>query len=367
MPSGQLLYVSANTLFAQAMTASLEPIGGPVPLVEGVSFSQGTSGIAKYGVSENGTLVFISAGSNTGNDLVWVDRNGATEKIGAPTGHYEYPRLSPDGTRIAVHDPTGERDIFIWDSARNLLSKLTEGPDDDSMPIWTPDGRSLVYRSVHDTQGGLYKRSADGTGAVERLSNTVAVPYEVLPDGRILAGLTPENRTNAALVIVTPGSDAKPKVLMPDNPSRHFNAALSPDGRWLAYVSNEGGTVDQVHVRPFPTVAAGHWQVSSGAGSKPAWSRSGTELFYSADTVDGPRMFVVPVHTTAGSARFNYGPPTQLFSVSNYTFTLFFRPYDLSHDDQKFLMVLRRGSNSPIESITIVTHWFDEVRVKMKW
>ena len=363
LSTGHLVYVANDTLFAQKMTSSLAATGGPVPMVEGVQFSVNTTGVGRYAISDNGTLSFVPGSSEGRNELVWVDRKGNVENIGARMQPYTYPRLSPDGKRIAVSNGGVSGDIFIWDIERKLLSPLTQGPEDDDFVEWTADSRHVIYRSSRaGSAADLFKRAADGTGSVEQLTQTPddELPYAVLPDGRVVLNVTAPGRIDLLMHLFTPGG-GKPVPLAAGPNRRDYLGTVSPDGRWIAYVSDENGAQNEVHVRPFPNTGAGHWQISSGGGNKPAWSRSGRELFFTAR--NPTRLFSVPVQASTGPT-FSYGAPAALLDVSTYRFNQVGRPYDLSLDDQRFLMVSRPGQTAEDQTIIIVTHWIDELKAK---
>ena len=368
LASGHLVYVSDNTLFAQPMSPSLEPLGGAVPMVEGVQFSLNTTGVGRYGVSDTGALVFVPGSGEVSNELAWVDRKGNLEKIGAPIRAYEYPRLSPNGARIVVSESTGDRDLLVWDIANRILSKLTQGPEDDDYPIWTRDSRYVVFSSNSPGSApDLFRRAADGTGSLEQLTKTPAGegPYAFLPDGRLLISYDPPGSAGVNDIRVhalTLGDESNSEPLIPGSTAVQYNAEISPDGRWLAYVSREGSTTTEVHVRPYPNTDTGHWQITSGGGNKPAWSRSGKELFYTATG----RLHVVPVQTSPGNPMFAYGASTVLLNVNALRFNITGRPYDLSLDDQRFLVVTRSVQAIEDQTVVIVTHWFEELEAKAR-
>ena len=368
LASGHLVWVSANTLYAQAMSPALEALGGPVPMVEGVQFSLNTTGVGRYAIADSGALAYVPGSSDVTNELAWVDRKGNVEKIGAPIRSYEYPRLSPDGTRIVANESSGDRDLLLWDIARRTLSKLTEGPDDDDYPIWTRDSRYVVFSSnAGSNPSDLFRRAADGTGRLEQLTNTPEgeAPYAFLPDGRLLISHDPPGDrgvNDIRLHVLSLGAEQKSQPLIAGASAVQWNAEISPDGRWLAYVSVEGSTTAEVHVRPYPNTDGGHWQITSGGGSKPAWSRSGKELFYAATG----RLHAIPVLTSPGSSTFAYGPSTSLLDVNAFRFNVMGRPYDLSLDDQRFLVVTRPVQAVEDQTIIIVVHWLEELRSKVR-
>jgi Tol biopolymer transport system component len=372
LTGGYLTWMRESTLLAQAIDVStLQLAGGPVPLVEGIRVAIGT-GTGQMDVSDSGTLVFAPGVSNSRNDLVWVDRSGREEPTGAPPQSYTYPRISPEGTRVATQTSELDVDIWIWDLQRKTMTKLTSGPQIDQYPVWTPDGKSVIFRSG-PTGGGqtdLYRRNADGTGGVEKLTDTpfAETAQLVTKDGlHILARRAASDSTpEGALVFgpLKPGATLEP-VLGSSLPA-HSNGELSPDGRWLAYQSREGSTTAEIHVRPFPATDSGHWQITSGGGVKPMWSHSGRELFY--QTANPPGLMRVRVTTAPGGNAFTYtSPPETVLNVERYFTGLVGRAYDISLDDRRFLLV-RASDTTAAErpSLTIVVHWLEEVRARVK-
>ncbi len=187
LPTGHLVYALEDGLFAVAFDADrLAVRGGPVSMVQGV-MRAGTSASANYGVSDDGTLVYAT-GAGAANALVWVDRQGREEPLAAPPRAYTYPRLSPDGTRIALHVRDEQNDIWIWDLARETLTRLTFDPGADRVPIWAPDGGRVAFSSQRDgSQGSLFWQAADGTGTAEPLTDNPTTgqhfPTAFAPDG----------------------------------------------------------------------------------------------------------------------------------------------------------------------------------------
>jgi hypothetical protein len=183
----------------------------------------------------------------------------------------------------------------------------------------------------------------------------------VLPDGRILARLImAQNR----LFLIPPGAGATPEPLLDEAIPNQNTGAVSPDGRWLAYASTEGSTRSEIHVRPFPKTDSGHWRVSTDSGFRPLWSRSGRELFYHATNPD--RMMRVEVFPDKNGA-FAFGTPAALMNLDGFDTGSPFGPdWDISLDDQRFLMVVPEGDGRPRASLTVVTNWFDELRSRVK-
>ena len=371
LPTGHLIWMRDNTLYAQAIDlASLQLAGGRVPMVEHVRQAV-TSGTGQFQVSDDGTLVFAPDLGGATADLVWVDRAGREESTGAPAQSYTYPRLSPDGTQIVAATTEGDADLWIWDLARKIPRKLTSGPDTDLYPVWTPDNRAIVFRS--GPSGGqidLYRRMADGTGTLERVTETAEAetPQMAFPDGRVLVRITASDIAPRGVISILPSAKgAKPEPVFATLPAAQTSAEISPDGHWIAYQSPEGSLRDEVHVRPFPNTDGGHWQVSSGGGDKPVWDRSGRELYFHGVGAAGSRLMRVDVQPWRAGGPFVYGTPELLFDVTKYTLASIGRNYDVSPDGKRFLLIKPAGAdNTTSQSLTIVTGWFDELRARAK-
>ncbi len=215
---------------------------------------------------------------------MWVDRQGRETPIPAPPRAYVYPRLSPDGTRIAVYAGDQEADIWVWDLGRTTLTRATFDPGLDIYPVWTPDGRRVIFSSERAGARNLFWQAADGTGAVERLTespnqqNATAVS----PDGRRLIFTETAPKTGEDVMQMDLDGTRRVTPLV-QSPFAERNGVVSPDGRWLAYEANDSGRFE-IWVRPFPEVNSGHWQVSTAGGTRPLWARSGQELFYVSPT-----------------------------------------------------------------------------------
>ena len=359
VPTGHLVYaVSDGSVSAVPFDAtSLEVTGTPRPLLEAVSV-KGT-GAANLSISDNGRLVYASSeGSGVASSLVWVDRDGREDRIDAPSRTYLNLRISPDGMRVAVDIRDRENDIWVWNLPSGPLTRLTFDSGFDQLGHWTPDGKRVVFSSVRGDMSGIYWKAADGTGTAERLpagGSTFPRVLAVTPDGtRVLAARINAGR-GSDLFTVTLDDDHTSETVSETVLSREFNersAALSPDGAWLAYESNESGPYE-VYVRPFPDVEAGKWQVSTAGGQAPLWSRDGTELFYRASN----RLMVVAVQTDPSFSR---GTPQTLFEGT------FSAGYDISPDG-RFLMI-KRGDELNEEAssqVNIVLNWFEELKARV--
>ena len=364
--AGLLIYAAAGSLRAVRFDpAKLEVVSDPVPLLDQVTTV--ASGAAEYTVSRTGALVYVPAGATSFSgggalrSLVWMDRRGHEEAIPAPPRSYVSPRLSPDGTKIAIDARDQENDIWIFDLARKTLTRLTIDPAIDGYPVWTPDGRRIIFESTRTGIFNVYSQAADGTGAIEALtkSQNPVWPFSISPDGtRLVLHETAQKTGNDLDVLVLDGK-SRPEPLI-QTPFSEEHGEISPDGRWLAYESNESGQ-PQVYVRPFPNVNAGHWQVSPAGGTKPVWAHSGKELFY----LSGRAMMAVQVQTTSG---FVAGNPTKLFDGTYFAGGTA-RVYDVSRDGQKFLMIREQqataDSTTAPASMIVVLNWVEELKQRV--
>src|SRR5262249_48313074 len=261
-------------------------------------------------------------------------------------------------------------DIWIWDLTRETLTRLTSDPGNDAEPVWTPDSRRLLFSSTRTGVAALHWQAADGTGTADRLTTSAIAPTSVTPDGTGVVGSATPPKTQWDVVLfplASPASRAEPSPSpgaglsrvepLIQTPFIERNAEISPDGRFLAYESNESGR-NEIYVRPFPEVERGRWQVSTGGGTQAAWARNGRELFY----LDGSnRLTAVPVQTT--SATFSAGNPIRLFDRA-YTTPVGFRTYDVSPDGQRFLMI-KDDQNATAASMVVVEHWSEELKARM--
>jgi serine/threonine-protein kinase len=364
LPSGQLVYIHDGTLLGVPFDVkNLTVTGGPVPLVEGVTETT-TSMAGQFAVSSDGTLAFRpgAAGATAQRVLAWVDRQGHEETLPAKPRAYLYPRLSPDGTKIAVNSTDEENDVWVFDLAKDTLTRLTFGPAFDYHPAWTPDNKYLLFSSGPSTGTSpkdIFRKAADGTGTTEALTQHLegGYPLSLTPDGKSLVF---RKLSTPGLFVLPLEPKGEAHALTADPKFTEYNGEISPDGRWIAYDSNESGRYE-VYVRPFPAVDSGRWQISSDGGSNPVWSRSGRELFFATAA---NRMFAVPI---PAGATFTYGRPQTLFDTTAYVIGLNSRHFDISADGKRFLMLKEAGSGDKAArpSIVVVSHWFDEVKARM--
>jgi len=359
---GHLVYAAAGTLRAVAFDlATLETRGTPVPVVPDVVTTG--AGAVDAVTAGDGTLAYVSGNvAGTSRTLVWVDRQGRETPIPAPPRTYLYPRLSPDGTRVAVSAGDQENDIWVWDLGRTTLTRATYDPGLDTFPVWTPDGHRLLFSSDSTGPRNLYWQAADGTGAVERLTES---PNQqngaaVAPDGRrlIFTETAPKTAEDVMQVELDGTRRVTPLV---QSPFAERNGIVSPDGRWLAYEANDSGR-QEIYVRPYPEVNSGHSQVSTAGGTRPLWARNAQELFYASPTGALMRVGVERASLWAATT------PTLLVKEGYYTTPgapFLGRTYDISPDGQRFLMIKESGGSDQTavpSSLIVVQHWTEELK-----
>ncbi len=339
----RLVFVREGVLHTAPFDLSrLALTGSAVPILEGVLHSTGSgsparnSGAAQYAVSPVGTLVFARGGAQplARTRPVWLDRRGKAEALQVPEGYYARPRLSPDGSRLAVtHTAEGRREatrIWVLDLARGAFSPVPgEG---FSSPVWTADGQRLVFRGTKPP--GLYGAPADGTGEPELLREAAGGVQmgSVTPDGALLAYVDRATGTGLDIWLLPLAGDRTPRPWLKTSASEN-HPELSPDGRWIAYTSNVSDR-NEVYVQPFPGPEGGRHQVSLGGGQSPLWSRDGRELFFMTDA--RPRQLMgVDVRTAPA---FTVGAPRQLVA-RDLAMPGGSSSYDASPDGRRFLVL----------------------------
>jgi eukaryotic-like serine/threonine-protein kinase len=258
----------------------LEVKGSPAVIVEGVRGSAPT-GAMQFALSSVRTAAYVPDPLTLNRTLVWVDRRGAeTPILSAGSRPFAQPRISPDGARVAMEIGGQDQAIWIWEFTRGTLTRLTFGRSLDLQPRWAADGRRILYSSGYSEDRGVFWKATDGTGAAERLTrgNDARQPRSVTPDGKWMLVAGSSAATAFDLNVVPLEGDHRTQPLL-RGPSNEVNGEISPDGRWIAYQSDESGRTE-IYVRPFPDVDMGRWQVSAAGGLAPRWSREGRELFF---------------------------------------------------------------------------------------
>ena len=355
VPSGHIVYARAGSLMAVPFDLPrLQISGEPVPVLEGLVTTAVTSGGAEYDVAPNGLLAYVPGTARAPeSSLVWVDRQGVARKLPAPLNNYSRPRISPDGKLMAVQiHSNGPSDVWVYDFGRNTLTRLTFAGN-NADPVWTADGRKLIYRSIKGTPSFQW-RAADGSGAEQTLLKldvdvTGAVPFSVSPNDKILLY---SHRGPAGMAVTYTLSLDGRGTTRPYSQSTNqmVDSEFSPDGRWVAYASNESGR-QEVYVQPFPG-PGGKWMISTSGGAFPRWSRNGHELFY----LDGYKVMSVAVETNPA---FKAGTPRLLFENSSYGSL---GDYDVAPDGKHFVMITQEDVNATPNGLNVVLNWTEELK-----
>jgi hypothetical protein len=353
-----------------------EVIGDSITGFESVAVS--INGAANYAVSRRGDLLYVpgsvTTATTSSRSLVWVNRKGVeTPIIGAPPGGYAMARIDPGGTRIVLDIRDQTNDIWIYDIARRTPDPLDRDAAQDMSPLWTPDGKHVIWTSTR-TSGNpnLFRKPVDGTGRAERLTSspTNQFPTSITRDGATVAlfgaALAPENLVDIFTVAIG-SADAKAEPVVASR-GRDFGGEISPDGRWLAYHSDESGEY-QVYVRPFPDAQAGRrWTLSAAGGTRAAWARDGHELFY----LDRDGMLTSVAMPMVGTS-LSPGPAVKILKTSYYNGSsiqgLDLRAYDVHPDGQRFLMIkdLEASQNRPqnVAHMDVVLNWSEELKARL--
>jgi eukaryotic-like serine/threonine-protein kinase len=350
--SGHLLFVRNRTLMAQGFDpASLKTKGDSVPVSENVIVNPSSGQIAAS-VSTNGVLAF-RGGNQFEADLAWFERSGKPLATISTSKSFENPELSPDMKRLAVdiEDPkNGNRDLWLMDIKGGGLTRLTFEASAEAIPLWSPDGSQIAFWS-NRKGGNIYKIQADG-GGEEQLLDTDSAPQSWTPEGNAIlyrAG------SPAGLWLLPLTGERKPKLYL----QTHYwirQARLSPNGRWVAYASDEPGTF-QVFIQSFPNPDVKR-QISTAGGMQPRWRADSKELFYVA--ADG-RLMSVSMTTSAGPiadvAKPLFDTPLNGTTYQNAVY----HQYDVNADGSRFLLRIPRKNLTPVP-ITVVTNWTGEIR-----
>jgi dipeptidyl aminopeptidase/acylaminoacyl peptidase len=366
LPSGHLVYLRQNTLFAAPFDLGrLAETGAPQPVLEDVNIVLGGG---DFDFSQTGTFVYLS-GKWGQHAIFWLDSTGKTQPLHPAPAYYWNPRFSPDGRRLAFvgsESLGGFRDVWVQDVERDTTSRLTSLPGVNGAPVWTPDGKSVIFESWGSTAPGLYWIRADRVGEAQRLTDgqTLQAPNSFSPDGKRLAysQQSADGHSEIWTAPVEGDSDhprlgkAEPFLRTPFNVTQ---PAFSPDGRWLAYSSDETGRLE-VYVQPYPG-PGGKWQISTGGGTFPMWARNKRELFFLV--LDGRIISrtMVAGYTTRGDS-FAAGRP-QIWSQKHLLYVG--NPlYDLAPDGRRFAVILYADgtAEAPITHLTFLLNFFDELR-----
>ena len=370
-PTGHLLY-SANDgsmMGARFDPTSMELLGPPIAVMDGVG---------AWALSNDGKLFYSTGGSSGGSgptlQLVWVNRSGEATPVDPSwtfsrgTDSNQRWSVSPDGAMVALREYTAEGyDIWVKQLPTGPRSRLTFGGADEKMPVWAPGGRDVTFLSNRNGNHDVWRRPADGTRDAELVADIEEdiATVDWSSDGTSLLLRTSAGTTTTAqrnILSLRPGTDTVPTAIF-GSAYRELNPAVSPDGRWIAYASDETGRYE-IYVRPFPDVSAGRWQVSINGGRAPRWAHSGREIFFQSPT---NQMMASRV---ASGATFSAAAPSVLFEASpqweigNLNGVYF----DVHPDDQRFLIASRSvvGSEEDEEpAVVLVNNFFEELRTRV--
>jgi len=352
--SGYLLFIRGGDLGGSLLAQPFDPTrleasGDPVTVADQVSLYGDFLGYGNYSVSQSGSLVFDSFRLMT--RLEWFDRSGKQTGVFGDAGPHFNPRISPDGSRIAfdIYD-TGTQTTQIWvgDIARGVQTRLTSGPGSNSQPVWSPDGSRIAFQTDRRHQADAYVRAADGSGSDEAITDNEdqRIPYDWSPDGKYLTLLDRQAGGDRLIRLsaVPVSGDHKVFVILPPLPNFLSTVRFSPDGKWLAYDTDESGR-SEVYVISFPE-GKGRVQISNAGGVLPKWSRRGREILYTA--FDG-KVMSVDIDTANG---IHPGAPKPLFQLPESTgFN-----WDVTADGERFLLNVPVIKSSSIP-LSLVQNW----------
>ena len=372
--TGHLVYMKSGTLMAVPFDAgSMRVTGAPVALIEGVMHAVNAANgndeteVGQFAIAKSGTLVYASGGivPNRKVTLTWVDRHGAAQPLAGATGRAFYdPRLSPDARLIATairREGSRDTDVWVYDIERGTTTRLTR--DGGSYPQWSPDGSRIVYAYAKNSAANLYLVNADGSGKPERLT-TSDIPQTPTSWSRgantIVFIQRPTPDTFGIYVLPMDGPLARKPSLFLESRDAMWFPELSPDGRWMAYVSAESGR-SEVYAQPYPGPGP-KVQISTAYGSEPIWTARGRELLFR-----GATPTTMPTLTAAidSFTPFRAGIPRVLFEAKNgeYDRTVPNRAWDATADGQRLLLVkVDPTGDRPVTSLPVVLNWTDELK-----
>jgi Tol biopolymer transport system component len=355
------VYIHQGVLFGVGFDPEvLEVHGSPIPLLNDVAANPVTGG-GQIDFSAAGTAIYV-AGKSAAQawQVAWLDSSGKMQPLIATPGHYSNPRLSPDGRKLAF---AGDGpDIYIYDLERDTTRRLTF-TGHSAIPVWAPDGRHLVFQSIGNEESFYWTRS-DGAGEPQRLleSTHVMIPWSFSPDGRRLAyrEKNPDSGSDLWTLPLDITDPDHPKPGSPEpflrSPGDKIHPRFSPDGRWIAYLSDESGS-GEIYVRPYPARSESEWQISAGGGESPVWSNNGHELFYESD-----RRIMAVDYTVEGD-KFMPGKP-RIWSEKQF-FYAGSSNLDLAPDGKRFAVLAlpeATGGDKGLVHVIMLLNFFDELK-----
>lgn len=365
LPTGHIVYALGSTLFAIPFDVKkLRRLGSPISVLEGVMrSSDGASATADFSVSDSGSLVYVPGelAPSEARVLSLVDRAGVRKPLNIPAGNYAQPRVSPDGKQLVLYvDDGNERFVAIYDLAGSgPLRRLTFGGHNER-PLWTHDGKRVVFASDRDGDAALFWQPADG-GPAELLTKVapgiLPQPEAWTPDGKVIifSNRIGIGARGGGIATFSLTSGEKPKLLIKPPAG---NPSLSPDGRWLAYASNESSDRNNVYVEPYPPTGA-KYQISTSGGGSPLWSPDGKQLYYVAQG----QIMAVDVQQTQPNFVPGKTTPLRIEGVTGGP-----RPYDLLPDGKLVVLMPQSQAESgraPLDQINITLNWFEELKLRV--
>ncbi len=357
-----IVWRDGNLYAAKFDLNTAEVTSQPVPALANVGGDVG-SGASYFTVSNTGILAFLPGGQSHDMRLVKVDLQGNVEPLPLPPGPYTYPRVSPDGKKISVTvglTDGNNDDIWIYDGSTGAFNRFTF--DQRSYcGLWTRDGKRIIYSSGSPGSQSFYSKLADGSSSAQLIfagnGRGLGAPVSVAPDDKELTFDIQGESTDYDIWLLKIG-DGDSTIPLFDTPAFESTGEISPDGKWLAYVSNQSGQME-VYVTSFPSLK-GKWQISTGGGAGPIWSPDGHGLYY--ESTNNTEMLFVPVRTTPdfsiGKPRVLFGT-AQAYSPSNPTET-----FDIYPDGKHFIVVEQSEEGAGPAAINVVLNWAKEVKQK---
>ena len=359
--TGHLIVVTADgkLLAVPFDPKKLELTGPPIALYEGLESRPFSAAVA---LSDAGTLIYATASQASAREVVWVTREGLptpADPLWKTDGTVGAVALSPNGKSVAVEvQKDGKPDIWVKQLPNGPFSRITFGDTAHFRPSWMADGTRVMYLTDRGDGGGaVFAKRADGVGNAERLAPSKVGFAQAFqsPDGKWIIGRRVLGETGNGDILAQRMGDSTFTPLV-NTPAAEVTPALSPDGKWLAYQSDESGT-PEVYVRPFPDVSSARWQVSNAGGSAPLWAHSGKELFFRNTHND---MVAAQIST---SPSFTVVAQKTLFALAPFTFGGSMQAYAVSPDDKRFLM-MRETVAGEAGLLVVSEHWFQELEAR---
>ena len=350
-PTGHLIYLRAGSLLAVPFDlAELRATGRPVPVVEGVS-TPISGGHAHFSLAKNGSLVYAPGAPTRGRRVLWIDRQGRSEPVIEEPRSFGAPRLSPDGQQVALMINSANLSLWIFDLTRSTLTRVTSDWN-HALPVWSPNGRELIWASDRSGVFNLYRRLVDSSAEPERLTTSEIdhLPRSWSSDGAFLTLSEFSPDTGVDVLYLSLADDAEPMPIL-TTPSNEDWPMFSPNGEWLAYQSDESGR-NEFYVRRFPG-GRSKQLVSTEGGTLPRWNPDGQELFYR----NGDKMMSVAVQS---EGELVLGKPTLLFEKR--FFSDLFTTINVTPDGQRFLYLDDSAAEPPPTELVLIQNFSEELK-----